>query len=100
MSGGEKFPIKLQRINYYVFKLVWNGCYVEKAFGRRWANVIYKFAYEFFIDVYMELFAVVGRAVAPFGVSMATASCVTLEPNATRLDVAMSAPKYRGWCVG
>jgi len=100
MSGGETFPIKLQRINYYVFKLVWNGCYVEKAFGRRWANVIYKFAYEFFIDVYVELFAVVGRAVAPFGVSMATASCVTLEPIATRLDVAMSAPTYRGWCVG
>ena len=42
----------------------------------------------------------VGRAVAPFGVSMATASCVTLEHIATRLDVAMSAPKYRGWCVG
>ena len=77
---------------------------MKKAFGRRLEMMckgyIYKFAYEFFIDVYVELFAVVGRAVAPFGVSMATASCVTLEHIATRLDVAMSAPKYRGWCVG
>jgi len=38
------------------------------------------------------MFAVAGRAVASFGVSMATASCVTLEHIATRLDVAMSAP--------
>ena len=42
----------------------------------------------------------VGRAVAPFGVSMATASCVSLEHIATELDVAMSATKCRGWCVG
>jgi hypothetical protein len=60
----------------------------------------YKFAYEFFIDVYVELLVVVGRAVAPFGVSMATASCVTLEHIATGRDGVMSAPKYRGWCVG
>jgi hypothetical protein len=48
----------------------------------------------------VELFGVVGRAVAQFGVTMATASCVTLEHIGTRLDVAMSAPKYRGGCVG
>jgi hypothetical protein len=56
---------------------------VEKAFERRLEMMckgyVYESAYEFFIDVYVELFTVVGRAVAPFGVSMATASCVTLE---------------------
>ena len=42
-----------------------------------------------------------GRNVAPFGVSMTTASCVTLEHIATPLEVAKSAPKYRGvWVCG
>jgi hypothetical protein len=48
---------------------------------------------------YVKLFVVVWRTVAPFGVAMATASCVTLEHNPTRLDVAMSALQYRDRCT-
>lgn len=57
-------------------------------------------AYEFVVDVWVELSAVVWVVVAPFAVAMATASCVTLEHIATRLGVAVSELQRIGGSVG